>query len=1127
MRPYIYTLFTLFHFQSFCQLSFQSFHDQEPEEPEIAMSIPGGFEENKGQFTDMSGQPAPHILFKKETGNIDCFITNTGATFVYKKNEVGVFNEKTQLEETALSWERIDLILEGAHISASNIIKENSVPGSHRNYFLGHCPNGIQNVESYSKIIIKDVYPRIDWVLYNTINNGYKHDFVLHHGANLNDIDLIYRSADKLELNDDGTLTIKTQHGTLEEKAPVSFLDGKKIKSRFILETSVNKELNGYDNHIRFEFDHIDLKAILESDTQHELIIDPLLIWDTYYGGNSDEKPFALEIDSKDNIYITGYSSWSGFPLFSNGNYFQGVTSASSTMIILKFDKNRQRKWATYYGGSTGETAHGMTIDINDNVFITGRTWSSDFPVKDNNTFLQDTLNGSIANAFIVKFDSVGNQIWSTYYGGDYYDAGSDVVCDTNGNVFVVGEAWSSDFPLQDAGTYFENQGQSHDAFILKFDNDGNRLWATYYGGSNQDKAVSVDINEFGEVYILGETKTYNFPLLNAGTFYLDNGFGSDVQLFILRFDNDGNRLWATCYGGTGEEQASTIKVDRNNDVIVLCMTYSNNFQVFQNATGYYDGTNNPGRDIGLIKFDRHGNQLWSTYFGGNSQENVISTDNIAVDDCNNLYIGFSTESNLYMPLVQGCFGYHDPSHNGNSDIFLTKFDKDCNLKWSTYFGGNLGDTRGLCSVNSKNNLIVSSMRFGCATPADLATYPLLNPNDGSYFDNFGILGEISVSEFSVHDPVSATLSSISDTCSSAIGSATVTLTGAPACNHYFVWNNGIIDTASNNSSTISGLTSGYYSVKVMSDCNLHFEDSVFVPVYNPLTSSLNLGTDTSICSNETLVLNPAVNNVNYTWQDGSNSESYVVNDEGIYWLIIDSAGCTETDSIQVNYLETPTTLLGNDTTICTNSILVLDAGEPTASHLWQDGSVNQFFTVTSPGIYWVENQIGNCYSTDSITVSNYPEPDINFAFNKEDRICVNHGIITLSVAPPGGTLSGTGLVNNSQFDPGLAGVGSHTLYYTYTDVYNCTSIDSVTIDVEACLDISELSALGVTVSPNPFSNYTQLSFNRVSSSGYNIVIHDMLGKVVFREDNFIGKSLIIFKGRFNNGHIYLIRSRQ
>src|ERR1051326_2713406 len=199
------------------------------------ISQPNLFTENKGQMIDMDGNAVPFVLFKQEAKGCNFFITEKGLTYLFSKAEEEKQekrNPKKQREEEkdeeVVNWERIDVELKGSSIKKENVVAEGQSE-FYSQYFLANCSDGIKNVHSYEKVTIKNIYPNIDWVFYNSSERGVKYDFIVHQGANPNNIQLIYSSRKKINLTNEGALEIKTTYGDLEETAPKSFADGKSI----------------------------------------------------------------------------------------------------------------------------------------------------------------------------------------------------------------------------------------------------------------------------------------------------------------------------------------------------------------------------------------------------------------------------------------------------------------------------------------------------------------------------------------------------------------------------------------------------------------------------------------------------------------------------------------------------------------------------------------------------------------------------------------------------------------------------------------------------------------------------------------------------------------------------------
>jgi hypothetical protein len=207
--------------------------------------------------------------------------------------------------------------------------------------------------------------------------------------------------------------------------------------------------------------------------------------------------------------------------------------------------------------------------------------------------------------------------VWATYYGGSHYEGyfyykHISISTDANGNVFVVGWTGSTDFPTLNpgGGAYYQPAcgGCSPyygDAFILKFNNNGIRLWATYYGGIHGDWATSISTDANENVFVVGGTVSYNFPTQDpgGGAYYQPN-YAGEYDVFILKFNNSGVRLWATYYGGSGSDEATSISTDANGNVFVVGYTYSTEFPTYDPGGGVYYQPNNAGiQDAFILKF--------------------------------------------------------------------------------------------------------------------------------------------------------------------------------------------------------------------------------------------------------------------------------------------------------------------------------------------------------------------------------------------------------------------------------------------------------------------------------------------------------------------------------------------
>jgi hypothetical protein len=365
---------------------------------------------------------------------------------------------------------------------------------------------------------------------------------------------------------------------------------------------------------------------------------------------------------------VVGYTWSTNFPVYNPGGgaYFQGSKADSSDAFILKFNSSGVRQWATYYGGNSVDHAHSVATDPQGNVYVVGNTYSTKFPVYDpgGGAYFQGS-KVVYSDAFIIKFNSSGVRQWATRYGGSRDDHAYSVATDPQGNVYVVGYTLSTDFPVYDpgGGAYYQGSYAGvYDAFIIKFNSSGVRQWATYYGGSDYDVASSVATDPQGNVYVVGATLSTNFPVYDPGGAYYQGSNAGVYDAFILKFNSSGVRQWATYYGGSDYDVASSVATDPQGNVYVVGATLSTNFPVYDPGGGaYYQGSKAGGYDAFILKFDSSGVRLWATYYGGSGYDSASS---VATDPQGNVYVVGRTLSTKF-PVYDPGGAYYQGSNAG------------------------------------------------------------------------------------------------------------------------------------------------------------------------------------------------------------------------------------------------------------------------------------------------------------------------------------------------------------------------------------------------------------------------------------------------------------------------------
>jgi len=647
------------------------------------------FVENKGQL------PSSDIKFYGHQGGVYLYCKPGMMSFVFTKiensesvseatshsvSDVGVQNleplhrklpasARSSLSalNPSISASRTDLILINANASAQIIASDKQE--YYENYYTtGDADHGITSVHTYKTITYKDIYPKIDMVL-NCKEKGMEYSFIVHPGGKVSDIQLQWRGIEKIKRLKDFGIEYSFDLGYIEESAPKSFAEGKLVPSSFIK--------NGF--------------KVGSYDKDKDLVIDPTLVWGTYFGGSGIAEGTSVATDLSGNVYITGFTG-SNSGIATNGAHQTSYGGGSSGNILgdaylAKFASNGNILWATYYGGRGDDVGYGVATDTSGNVYITGMTESL-YGIATKGSY-QSSLDGG-QDAFLSKFSTNGTLIWATYYGrgSSYgspgYTAGHGVATDGAGNVYITGET-ESDSIIATNGAYQTYLAGSENAFLAKFNTNGNIKWATYYGGEAIDYSKGIATDKSGNVYITGSaTSTSGIATSGAYQTSLTSLYGTYPNAFLAKFDSSCNRKWATYYGNRDEVGNSAATDGYGNVYITGPTEGDSNIATSGAYQTSYGGSF-------LTKFSSNGSVSWATYFGGNTNESYC----VCTDAPGNIYIAGYTDDKNGIATSSG----YQSSIVGLNDAFLAKFDTYGAETWGTYFGGDLYSlTAGVCT---------------------------------------------------------------------------------------------------------------------------------------------------------------------------------------------------------------------------------------------------------------------------------------------------------------------------------------------------------------------------------------------------------------------------------------------
>ena len=552
------------------------------------------------------------------------------------------------------------------------------------NYFVGNDPaKWLHSVPNYGRVRYAGVYPGIDLVYY--ANDGtLEYDWIVSPGADAQKIGMVFESAGGLRIDKSGDLVISAGKNEYRHRKPLVYqlIAGKRVP------VDGAWTLHGREGRFRIgAYDH-----------GKELVIDPPLIFSSYYGGNGLDYAYAVAVDSIGNTYIAGGA----------GSANLGIAGVEDA-FVTKLSPTGSKLYTSFIGGAAVDEAHGIAVDVQGNAYITGSTGSLDFPVRG---AIQAKTGGS-GDAFIVKLNAGGSQLlYSTYLGGSAIDSGSAIALDSAGNAYIVGITFSADFPTKNP--FQAAKGAQQDAFVAKINPAGSAVvYATYLGGNNVDEGNAIATDAAGNAYVTGYTASTNFPLQSP----FRGSNAASVDAFVTKLNPVGSALvYSTYLGGSATDYGTAIAVDSSGNAYVTGIVTSDDFPTVNAIDSKL--ASHAVDDIFISKLNPSGSALlYSTYLGGGSVDDPYA---IAIDPSGNVYITGRTNSSdfpLTNPIQSTRFAF---------DMFVTEINAAGSAKvFSTFIGGTGSESGRGIAVDRLGNIHVA----GEGTSTD---FPVVKPFQGA-----------------------------------------------------------------------------------------------------------------------------------------------------------------------------------------------------------------------------------------------------------------------------------------------------------------------------------------------------------------------------------------------------------
>jgi len=1060
------------------------------------------FIENKNQWPE-------NVAFKTDLKSGYLYFERDGFTFdLYDAHAVNKYiknhhEKESNFDRRNLNWHSYKINF--LNCNTNNTIAGNIESNEYYNYFIGNNPSKWgEKAKAYFKINYSNLYQGIDLKIYSKLFN-LKYDFIVRPQGKLTDIKINYSGVDKLEIKNE-RLHIYTSVNHVIEDKPFAYqlIDGKKIEVHcdyklngnvlsFATPNGYNKKhdliidptliFSTYSGSLSNNFGYsatFDSKGFLYSGSSafgnqypttigayntnwNNGIVDiaiskfdttgTALIYSTYLGGDNDEVPHSLIVNSFDELFILGTTSSFNFPHSNNC-----------------FD-------STFNGGTANNLTNGLGVNYTNGSDIIVSHLSSDGSTLMGSTFVGGSLNDGLNSTSAISSQNVLRYNYADEIRGE-------IDIDQNNNIYVISCTQSADFPI--TGNVFQPNygGGSLDACVFKLDNNlENLIWSSYLGGENHDAGYSLAIDNNQDLYLTGGTSSTLFP---TSSLSIDTSFkGGRADGFITHINQNGQSiLESSYYGSSTYDQAYFVELDRSDNVYLLGQSEIQDSTFIYNAQWSVPGS---GQFISKLTPSLD-SVIYSTVFGSGNGINISPTA-FLVDLCNKMYLAGWGGSINNLSILNNNAGYTNnmpitadafQNSTDGSDFYIMVLEDDASgIVYGSYFGGAVSSEHvdGGTSRFDRKGKVYQAICASCGGSQDLPIEPTnaLSPTNNSNC-NLGVFKmdfnlPVVLADFEIPpigcEPFTYTFNN----------------TSIYQNNTNYLWDFGDNNTSTAFNPTHTFNSAGSYQVSLIlqdtATCNLGDTITQNIIILGDTSYQLN---DINICPGETqqigLLPNPN-STINYSW-----SPSLFLSDTAIsnpfsdppnsttYTLLISNGICVDTVSQVVN-VNSPILSIPNDTTLCSDTntlIITANSFGSSNDYIWSNNAaftdtinnnINNPSITVSPSTnstYFIQINNNGCTISDSINVF---LADAGTSISPDTIICfsdsVNLNIVNLI---PGDSLTHIwepiSLINGSNTNDSIAvNPFSTTTFYvnSLSLITGCLIYDSVTVFVDTLVN--------------------------------------------------------------------------
>ena len=665
-------------------------------------NIPMSFEANKGQAD-------ANVRYQAHGSGYKLSLEASGATLslaVPKRNgqngaskpaETAKGPVGTRLpEQTQYSDLKLNFVGANATPSAEGL---GQLPGKD-NYFLTSDPKTwFTNIPTYSHIQYKDLYPGVDLVYYGN-QRQLEYDFVVAPGSDPKAIALQLLGSREQHVAQDGGLVVAIDGGEVRFQKPIAYQKNDRgervyVDTEYALVAAGRSPTTPPQVHFQIASSY---------DPSRELIIDPVLSYSTFgfgFSGIIDEIavdstgnaylassngastaavtklspdgttilystvlgtsgvsaiPEAIAIDSAGNVYLAGIAYSNTYP--TTPSAFQTTFSSGYHVFATRINPTGSSLlYSTFLAGSSTDYGYGLAVDSAGKMYLTGQTYSTDFPTTTG--AFQTTFMSNSSAVFVSKIDptlsGAASLVYSTFVNGTTTSVGNSIAVDSSGQAYVTGNM-DGGFPKTTGAFSSDGEGAtSGGVYVTKLNAQGSQLAYSAFLGVGTGVGIAVDGS--GNAYVTGSPTYTDFPTTSGA--YQTNDPGG----FVTKLNPAGSSLvYSTFLSGpslnsTPQSIAITPNCTSNCSAYVAGYTNALDFPVVNPIQNFSAG----GRDDFVVQLSGDGSSaVLSTYLGGSSTDGFISSSqydpSIAVDGSGNVYIAGGTESSDFPVTLSPAF---------------------------------------------------------------------------------------------------------------------------------------------------------------------------------------------------------------------------------------------------------------------------------------------------------------------------------------------------------------------------------------------------------------------------------------------------------------------------------------